>query len=69
VSLFSHVAVDTGGREPQNKHVERVTRELPSPADQAFSVRLEDLHLRRLSGQRCDGDSVEEVFGRRGERP
>jgi len=37
-----------GSWDTHNKHVERVTKELMPPADQAFSALLDDLHIRGL---------------------
>ena len=48
VSVFSHTDVDKGSWDTHNKHVERVTRELMPPADQAFSALLEDMQQRGL---------------------
>src|SRR5262249_56725123 len=48
VSVFSHTDVDQGSWDTHNKHVERVTKDLMPPADQAFSALLDDMHARRL---------------------
>ncbi len=48
VSVFSHTDVDKGSWDTHNKHVERVTKELMPPADQAFSALLEDMQQRGL---------------------
>lgn len=48
VTVFSHTDVDKGSWDTHNKHVERVTRELMPPADQAFSALLDDLHTRGM---------------------
>jgi hypothetical protein len=48
VSVFSHVDVDKGSWDTHLKHVERVTKDLMPPADQAFSALLEDMHGRGL---------------------
>lgn len=48
VSVFSHTDVDKGSWDTHNKHVERVTKELMPPADQAFAALLADLHDRGL---------------------
>jgi len=51
VTVFSHTDVDKGSWDTHNQHVERVTRELMPPADQAFSALLEDLGNRGLLEQ------------------
>ena len=48
VSVFSHTDVDKGSWDTHTKHVERVTKELMPPADQAFSALLDDMHNRGL---------------------
>jgi hypothetical protein len=48
VSVFSHTDVDKGSWDTHNKHVERVTKDLMPPADEAFAALLDDLHVRGL---------------------